>query len=177
MTVEPRDNLDRAIDEVLASAVAGEPRRVSATSVREAIEKRRGPRIPLWLSVAAVLVVGFAVALMNRAPIGEAPASVARSAETVGPSEAPSAHSPKPIQVENRVAGRAARPRDPGTTADLPYEGLSRLTLASIELPEPLSTLRLEPDVIQIPLIEIAPLFVSGLSIEQEHDQSRSLPK
>jgi hypothetical protein len=171
MNADPRDEIDRALDEVLASVVVGEPRRVNATSVREAIEKRRGPRVPLWLAVAAVLVVGFAVALKDRTPVAPAPASVAKSTETAVPSEARPARSPEPIQVQNRFAVVASWPLRASTTADLPYEGLPRLTIASIEPPVALSTIRLEAGAIQIPRIEIEPLFVSGLSIQQEHNQ------
>jgi hypothetical protein len=171
MTLDPGNDLDRAIDEVLASVVAGEPRRVSGTSVRQALNESRASRIPMWLAVAAMLLVGFAVTLKNRTPIAPAPASVARSTGTVGPSEARSAHSPGPIQLMNRVAGNAARPRSARTTADLPYEGLPRLVFAPIEPPVPLSTISLEAGAIQIPHIEIAPLFVSSLSIEPEHNQ------
>ena len=171
MTLGRPDEIERAIDEVLASVVGGEPRRVNATSVRQALNESRASRIPWWLAVAAVLLVGFVVALKNRPPIEKAPDVVARSTRTAPPSEARSAHSPEPIQVKNGVAGNAARPRLAGTTDDLPYEGLPRLTIASIEPPVPLSTIRLEADAIQIPRIEIVPIFVASLSTEQEQNQ------
>lgn len=173
MTLDPGHDLDRAIDEVLASVVAGEPRRVTARSVRQALNETTASRIPLWLSVAAVLALGFVLTIRPRGPISEAPglATSRPPLEKLSP--------PVSIPASAGVRKVAASPRPVRGPArferfDEPwgsYEGLPRLTIASIELPEPLSTIRLEADAIQIPRIEIAPLFVSALSLEQEHDQ------
>ena len=158
MTLDPRDDIERAIDEVLASVVGGEPRRVNAASVRKVMAERRSSRLPVWIAAAAVLVVGLAVTLREQGPIGRAPASVARSVEVSAPVEARPTPPSAPIQ-----AGQVA------PALNIPYEGLPRLTIASIDLPEPLFTSRLDADPIRIARIEIAPLSVASLSNEQEH--------
>ena len=159
MTLDPRDDIERAIDEVLASVVAGEPRRVNAASVRKVMAERRSSRLPVWLAAAAVLVVGLAVGLREQAHIGRTPASVARSAEVPAPAVARPTPPLAPIQ-----AGQVA------PALNIPYEGLPRLTIAAIDLPEPLFTSRLDASPIQTPRIEIAPLSVASLSNEQEHN-------
>jgi hypothetical protein len=117
--------------------------------------------------------VGFVLSIRPRGSISEAPGlatnrpaagklpPLASSPASAGTTK--TASSPGPV----RGPGRSDRFDEPGGI----YEGLPRLTIASIEPPEPLSTIRLEAVAIQIPRIEIAPLFVSALSLEQEHDQ------
>ena len=171
MTLDPRDDIDRAVEEVLASVVAGEPRRVNAASVRKVMAERRSSRLPVWLAAAAVLVVGLAVGLRELAPVVGAPVSVARSVEAPAPVEVRPTPSPDSLQTTRTALARstASRRLTVATTTDPLYEGLPRLTIASIVLPEPLFTSRLEADPIQTPRIEIAPLSVASLSTEQEH--------
>jgi hypothetical protein len=166
MNADRNDSIDHAIDEVLASMVQGEPRRVSGPSVRQAAgEGRLGP-----------------VFLKYRAPLAPAPSSAARSTEGPAPVEVRATSSPAFIPAARVAltspassnagapggapAGKGLRAR---TTTEAPYEGLPRLTVASIDLPEPLSPRPLDADPIRIPRIEIAPLAISGLSNEQEH--------
>ena len=169
---ERPDDLDRILDETLATMVEGEPRRVSGASVRRAAGKRSGFAIPMWLAAAAVLIVGVIVASKSRAPVQEAPARVARalpssSPNEPGPAPSPAAEKPadhSPVRTNMRVA-RA-------TTTEPAYEGLPRLTIQSIDAPEPLTTAGLAGNQpIQLQRIEITPLSISTLSNEnhQEH--------
>ncbi len=172
MSVEPKDDLDRAIDEALASMVGGEPRRVSAASVRQAMGESRRSSLPPWLAAAAVLIVGLTVALRARVPVAEAPSGLSRSGEARPPREVRPTPSPDHLPAERAIVTASAtsmrvRPR---TTTDAPYQGLPRLTIASLDLPEPLDTDALDAGPIQIPRIEIAPLAVSSLSPEQERN-------
>ena len=178
MNADPKDDLDRAIDHTLASMVGGEPHRVSAASVRRAMGESRRSSLPVWLAAAAVLIVALGVALKSRAPVAPGPTSAGRSIVPTSPVEAratPSADSISAAAVaiasSPGTAGvsPARKGRSTYTTTEAPYEGLPRLTTASIGLPDPLSTERLEADPIQISRIEIAPLAISSLSPEQEH--------
>lgn len=178
MNVDPKDDLDRAIDETLASMVAGEPRRVSAASVRLAMGESRSFRLPVWLAAAAVLAAALGVTfLKDRAPVAPPPESVVRATESPAPTglRVPSSPDSTPAaRVALGPPGAAGVPparkslRAQTTTEPL-YEGLPRLTIAAIDPPEPLSTARLEAHAILIPRIEIPPLPVSSLSTEQEH--------
>lgn len=173
MTAHPNDDLDRAIDEVLASMVQGEPRRVSGPSVRQVVLAGGRSTLPVWLALAAVLVVGIAVALTARAPREGSPSGVARSVRSPHPVEVRSVPSPEAARGTILASGRAARPDrlTVAATTEPVYEGLPRLTIASIDLPEPLFTSRLAADPIQIPSIDIPPLSVSALSPESENKQ------
>jgi len=173
MNVDPKDDLDRAIDEALASMVQGEPRRVSGASVRQAVGEGRRSNLPVWLALAAVLIVGLAVALTARAPLEESPAGVAQSVRPPGPIEVRSAPSLDAAGGTILASGRAATPDrlTVATTTEPAYEGLPRLTIASIDLPEPLSTSGLAADPIRIPTIDIPPLSVATLSTEPENKQ------
>ena len=176
MNLDRNDPIDLAIDEALASMVRAEPRRVSAASVRQAMGERGSSRLPVWLAAAALLLVAVGVVLKERSAVG--PASVARSTEPTRPSEVratPSTDpiSPAPVALASSPGNARATPlgkgRRAGTAVFSPYEGLPRLAVASIDLPEPLSQSPLDADPIRIPRIEIAPLSISGLSTEQEH--------
>ena len=166
MNADPKDDLDRAIDATLASMVDAEPRRVSAASVRQAVGESRDFRIPVWLAAAAVLIAVLGLVLRkDRAQVAPAPISVARSTETPAPVEASAPVAPSPnADVPPTRKALAAR-----TTTEAVYEGLPRLTIASIDPPEPLSGGLLEAASIRISPIEIAPLSISGLSAETEH--------
>jgi len=98
MTVDPKDDLDRVIDEAVASMVAGEPRRVSAATVRQAMGRRRGFGPPVWLAAAAVLIVGLALALKYLVPASKAPVTVTQSAASPAPSAPPAEGSPVPSE-------------------------------------------------------------------------------
>lgn len=171
MNVDPRDDLDRAIDQTLASMLGGEPRRVTGASVRQAMGESSGVRRPLWLAAAAALIAALGVSLLkDRAPV--APASAARSTESPAPAEVRVPSPSGSIPAARVAPAGLPRPAREGSgfqvTAEGPYEGLPRLTIASIALPEPLSGSPLDSDPIRIPRIEIAPLSISGLSNEPE---------
>ena len=170
MNPDPKDDLDRAIDEALASIMADEPRRVNAASVRVAMGETRRSSIPVWLAVAAALLVGLGIVFNVTAPVEPRSASVVTPRGPVTRPEALTASSPEPARSEVDVVRSAARLRNAETLTEPPYEGLPRLTIASIDAPEPLSTPRLEADAIQIPRIEIAPIAIASLSNEQEHN-------
>lgn len=168
MTIERTDPTERAIDEVLASMVEGEPLRVSGASVRRAMGESRGSSLPAWLAVAAVLVAAIGVAFKDRAPAAVTPASGSRSADPPSRVEAQPPPSPHSARVAPAViaASNASRRQGAAASSEPAYEGLPRLTIASLDLPEPLLTSGLEAGPIQIPLIEIAPLSVSSLPPE-----------
>ncbi len=170
MKADPKDDLDRAIDEVLASMVGGEPQRVSAASVRQAMEADRGFTLPLWLAVAAVLVVSLGLVLRGRAPATESPVGVARLVPSPATIEVRPTRSPEPGPAPRTTPRPAAGSRHSraATTTEPVYEGLPRLTIASIESPEPLRPAWMTDDPIRISTLEIAPLSVSTLSNEQE---------
>lgn len=172
MTPDPKEAIERAIDEALASVVSGEPRRVNAASVRKAMAENRSPRIPVWLAVAAVLVVGFAITVRERESSEKTPKAGTRLGEPRVASEPRAARSLEPMPVEGSAVRKTTSRPHVEVTPDGNYEGLPRLTIASIELPKPLSTSRLEADAIQTPPLEIAPLSVSSLSIEQEKQRN-----
>ena len=115
----------------------------------------------MWLAVAAVLVAALGVALRNDAP---APPPLSARATPVRPKEP--APAPTPVVPEIRVATK--RPMNPMTTEPV-YEGLPRLEVASIDLPDPLHTSRLGAEPIHTPGIEVMPLSVSTLPNEQEN--------
>lgn len=171
MNADPKDDLDRVIDDTLASMVRGEPLRVSAASVRQALEADRGLGVPLWLAVAAVLVVSLGVVLRGRAPATESPVGVARLVPSPTPLEVQPTRSPEPGPASSptRRPGAGSRPSRAATTNEPVYEGLPRLTIASIESPEPLRPAGMTDDPLRISTLEIAPLSVSTLSNEQEH--------
>lgn len=173
MNPDPRDEIDRAIDGVLAALTAGEPGRVSAASVREAMAERRRPGIPAWFAVAAVLLAGLGFLLRGWPAIENPPGSLARSAERSMPVKNRLLPSPEPsVSVAVVSAGRGASTHSVATATVSPaatsYEGLPGLAMASLDLPEPLSTSRLDSDPIHISHIEIFPLAVQSLSIDQE---------
>lgn len=170
MTVDPRDDLDRAIDEALASMVGGEPRRVSAASVRQAMMTRRAAPLPAWFAAAAVLILAVGVAVNRRTPAEKAPEVIARAAGAQVVPEARVTPSIVPEPAVRTSQTRLARPPGPraDTAAEPPYEGLPRLSVAAIGVPEPLSTDLLSGEAIVIPQIEITPLVVSSLSNDHE---------
>ncbi len=170
MSVGPKGELDRAIDEVLASMVGGEPRQVSGASIRVAADRRR-PSLSMWLAAAAVLVVALGVALKEQRPLtpeGES-ASKTEAPHGVEPHASPSAEPGPSIQTVRTRRAPVRRDRPVQVFTEGSPEGLPRLLIASIDLPEPLRTSPIDADPIQIPRIEIAPLSVSSLSTEQEH--------
>lgn len=171
MNPGPKDDLDRAINATLASMVGGEPRRVSAASVRQAMGENRGRALPLWLAVAAVLVVSLGVVLRGSAPAPESPVGVARLIPAPAPVEVRPTRSPEPGAAPSTTPRPAAGSRhsSAATTTEPVYEGLPRLSIASIESPEPLRPAGMTDDPLRISTLEIAPLSVSTLSNEQEH--------
>lgn len=168
MSSEPRDILDRQIDEVLRSISAEQPRRVGAASVRRALETRRAAPLPVWFAAAAVLMFAIGVVVNRRAPAEKAPEVIARStgADPV-PARVTPTGGPEPVAPTTRT--RPARPR-PGADSQVepPYEGLPRLVVAAIDVPEPLSLGLLSGEAIQIPRIEITPLVVTDLPTDHE---------
>jgi hypothetical protein len=172
MNPHPNDDLDRILDETLASMVEGEPLRVSGSSVRHAVGKRHGFALPMWLAAAAVLIVGLVVASRSRVAEPETPARIASAVPSLSPAEPLPAPSLNISPADLAPAQPAASTRFVrATTTEPVYEGLPRLTIYPIELPEPLTTARLVGEPIQLQSIDIAPLSVSTLSNEnnQEH--------
>ena len=173
MNHEPKDDLDRTIDEVLGSMVAAEPRRVNAASVRKAIGESRSPRVPVWFAAAAVLILAIGGLFMLSAPAVKSPGGAAQSRtppQTVAARPTPSPESqqvaqttvtPMPVRKRSRIE----------TPFEPPYEGLPRLVVASIDLPEPLATPRLGAFALSIAKIEITPLLVSTLPNDSEPKQ------
>lgn len=174
MTPEVKDDLDRQIDDVLTGFSAEEPRRVDAASVRRAMGARRAASLPAWFAVAAILILGLGVALVGRTPPETGPREAALSASTPVVSEPratpsietePAIHTATEADV-TRPPGRR-RPRA-DTPAEPPYEGLPRLVVNAIDLPEPLSTGLLPGESIVIERIEIDPLAIPSLSDDHE---------
>jgi len=173
MNHQPKDSLDREIDEVLASIAAEEPRRVNAASVRRAMGGRRAALLPAWLAAAAILIVAIGVVARSRTPAEKAPEVVARSvAAPVAPeARATPSIEPRPaVQPNEPRLLRRSRPRAE-TAVEPPYEGLPRLVVAAIDVPQPLSTGLLAGESILIPQIEISPLVVSSLPNDHEPKQ------
>lgn len=177
-----KDEIDRAIEEALSAAVSGEPLRVDATSVRRGLLESRGSTLPVWLAVAAVLIVGIGVTFRERKEVAEPPAIASRNPSGAAPQNAVS---PSPAAGTSLVSGNTARPLATNPPPRSPqrriaegrfekggeelYEGLPRLSIASLDAPEALRPEALGAEVLVIPAIEIAPLSVSSLSNEQEH--------
>lgn len=173
MNHEPKDALDREIDEVLASIAAEEPRRVNAASVRQAMGGRRAASLPAWLAAAAILIVAIGVVVKSRTPAEKAPEVIVRSGVAPVIAEArpvPSIEPEPAVRMnETRPLRRPSRRTD--TAAEPPYEGLPRLVVAAIDVPEPLSAGLLSGESIVIPRIEISPLVVSSLPNDHEPKQ------
>ena len=174
MNSEPRDDIDRAIDDALASFAVAEPRRVSAASVREAMGENRPSRLPVWLAIAAALILGL---LMNRPETrpAQSPAQVATTKPTDPlPESRPTP--PPSTERETRVAEvspaqRGQKPRVVrAAAASAPdssrYEGLPRLIIAPIDFSPSATTAHLDTDLIETTGLEIAPLVVPSLSPE-----------
>lgn len=173
MNHESKDALDLEIDEVLASIAAEEPRRVSAASVRRAMGGRRAASLPSWLAAAAILIVAIGVVVTIRIPAEKAPEVIARSgAAPVAPEVriTPSIEPEPAVQANPTRLLRRPTPQT-DTAAEPPYEGLPRLVVAAIDVPEPLSTGLLSGESIVIPQIEITPLVVSSLPHDHEPKQ------
>lgn len=174
MNTEPRDEIDRAIDDALASFAAAEPRRVSAASVREAMGKSRHSRLPVWMVLAAALILGV---LMNRREIlpVQNPAKVATMdpvdlAPAPTPATSPAGERATRVEEANH-ARRGEKPRVVRAAADSAleaprYEGLPRLTIAPIDSSPATTAARLDTDAIETTGLEIAPLIVPSLSPE-----------
>ncbi len=180
MTLD-RDDLDRVIGQALTGAVTGEPRRVGAASVRQALAESSRPALPLWLAVAAVLLVAFAVTLRESWP-QRSGLSVAGRPEGAPISSAPGPSIPSPTpdgEVAAAPAARVARPFAPqvkeqaaqtAVAASEPlFEGLPRLAIARLDPPESLTPAELDSHPLDIEGIEISPLTSSDLFTEQNH--------
>ena len=174
MNAERRDDIERAIDDALASFAAAGPRRVSAASVREAMGKNRPSRLPVWLAMAAALILGL---LMNRPETrpAQSPAQVA----TTKPADSLPEPRPTPFPTGEREArveevshaSRGQKPRVVRAAASSApessrYEGLPRLIIAPIDFSPATTTARLDTDAIETAGLEIAPLVVPSLSPE-----------
>jgi|CXWL01.1.fsa_nt_gi hypothetical protein len=177
MNAEPRDDIDRAIDGALASFAAAEPRRVSAASVREAMGKNRSSRLPVWLALAAALIVGLLVNRREILPAQNSPRVAVTGpvdlAPTPTPTTSPTGDRGTPVEEVSR-ARRGQKPRMVRAAADLAaesqrYEGLPRLTIAPIDFSPATTTAHLDTDAIEITGLEIAPLVVPSLSPEPEN--------
>lgn len=178
MSVNTRGEIDRAIDDALATIPHAEPRRVSAASVRRARQPRRFG-VPGWLALAAVLVVGFVVSFaqppfVEEAPRVTTPPMITESASTRGsPSvdPAPSSASEEAVTAFRRLAARRSVARPAAGRAFERQGQLPPLTLEGVEVPPALVTASLESHSIQIPSLDIAPLSVTTLSLDPDHKQ------
>lgn len=184
MNADLRDDLDRAIDEALAAAVAGEPRRVDAASVRQALAQQGRSPVPLWLGLAAALVIAGGGVVFLRGV--EEPRSLTEASMPVAsdsPAETHLAAAPDPLpnaaisdEASRVVVARRPRSRplegapelSPDLVTEPPYEGLPRLIVAPLDLPDSLSPRELQDRALVIPAIEITPLTLAGLSNEPE---------
>lgn len=173
MKDDPKDALDQDIDLVLASIAAEEPRRVDAASVRRAMGARRAVPLPAWFAVAAILILAVGVVIVTRTPSEQAPEVIARSGAAPVAPEARTTPTIEPEPTIRTNETRLPRRRSPRaeTPAEPPYEGLPRLVVAAIDVPEPLSTGPLSEESIVIPQIEISPLVVSSLPNDHEPKQ------
>ncbi len=173
MNHQPKNSLDREIDEVLASIAAEEPRRVNAASVRRAMGGRRAASLPTWLAVAAILIIAFGAWMKSRSVAPTTPVAIARA-----PMEPEPARTVQPSAVSNVVEGASTSfltsPRPKPNAIEGPSEspeGLPGIVIAAIERPEPLTTLPMPADALVILPIEIPALSVPTLSTGPEQPQ------
>lgn len=175
MNVERRDEIDHAIDQALREVTLGEPRRVTAATVRAALGPRRRASVPVWFAAAAALLVG--VLLILRLTAREEPPRTPPIARSIDLSPAPIQTAPIVAEPKSIVAHRSPRralsatPLIASESSEPAYEGLPRLAIASLEPPAPLLTGRLEASGLVIPNLEIAPLSVSTLFAEPDNKQ------
>ena len=167
MMHEKGDDLDRRLDAELHALVRGEPRRTSAASVRRAIDAPRSSKTPMWLAVAAVIVVVTGVfdyrqRTTDRSIQSSGTPPQKASIASKEPPTLASASSPASLRV-----GVAINPSK-NFPAEEPFEGLPRLVIAPIDAPEWLTPGRLGIDSNPIQPIEIAPLSISNLSDERD---------
>jgi hypothetical protein len=171
MNTNPPDDLDRVIDEALSSMMNETPRRVSAASVRQALEPRRRSVLPVWLAVAAVLIIGFVVILRRPHETQETPRVAVSTTPAVVPGSEISTRLEPSAAVQKTAAGRTLRTprRAISEDADSAAEGVPRLVIASLDPPDPLNApKKIDAETLLIPRIEIAPLAVAALSPDPE---------
>lgn len=193
----PRDELDRLIDEALAEMAGGEPARVDASTVRQALGGR-SRALPGWLAVAAVLLLGLAFAMWPRpeAPLaptasrspgspGDREGSPAEPSSVPGTTPSASASAMNAVPSNSRAsANQDGRGSDiaPGPVeapTEAPYEGLPALAIASLRPLEPIEPAVLAPDgmapdglaeePLRLPDLDIPPISFSRLT-EDPHD-------
>jgi hypothetical protein len=171
MNADPRDDLERAIDETLTSMMNEAPRRVNAASVRQALSPRRRSVLPVWFALAAVLIIGFVVNLRKPRETSETPKLALAPSPTAVPSPEMSPRLESSVPVKQTSTGqpyRASR-RAVSEVADDTAGGVPRLLIASLSPPAPLPTpTTIGADTLLIPRIEITPLSVGTLSAEPE---------
>jgi len=155
-------------------------------SPREALAETSRPALPLWLAVAAVVLIVFAVTLRESwtqrsglsvagrpagAPIPSAPSAPIPSPTPTDPipsgdvAAGPVARAPRPFapQVEEQAAPTAVASSEPL------FEGLPRLAIARLDPPESLTPAEIDSRPLDIAGIEISPLTSSALFTEQDH--------
>lgn len=169
---DPKDVLDQRIDEVLASIAAEEPRRVNAASVRQAMGRGRAAPLPAWFAAAAFLILAVGLVVTSRGRAEKAPGTIARSgALAVNEARPTPSMVPEPAVHTNETRILPRRSPRADTPAEPPYEGLPRLVVTAIDVPEPLSMGLLSGESILIRQIEITPLVVSSLPDVHEPKQ------
>ena len=175
---------DRLIDQALAEAVSGEPRRVNAASVRRALAGPSRSPSPIWLAAAAVLLIAFGVRLRESPPaesanrVASGPTSMPIPGAIANSPSASAIREPEGVVVERRPRGGTAsssRPRvgegaPPQIAAVEPgFEGLPRLVVPVLDRPVTLVPPELQASALTIAALEIQPLSSPALSIDQDH--------
>lgn len=174
---------DRLIDQALAEAVSGEPRRVNAASVRRALAGPSRSPLPIWLAVAAMLLIALALRLRespaesaSTAASGRTPTLIPGS--TANPPAVTAVREPEATVVERHPRGATAsaprhraEPAAPVRAAAVepPFEGLPRLIVPVLDRPATLVPAELDASALTIAALEIQPLSSPALSTGQDH--------
>lgn len=179
----PGHDPERLIDQALAEAVSGELRRVNAASVRRALAGRSRSPLPIWLAVAAVLLI--ALALRLRESPAESAGTVASGksptlipVSTASPPSVTAVREPEAVVVERHPRGAAASASRRRVEQDAAvqvaaiepaFEGLPRLIVPVLDRPASLVPAELDASALTIAALEVQPLSSPALSPGQDH--------
>ena len=164
MSVGLRDDLDRTIDDALTSAMKGGPRRVSAATVRRAIEaESSGRMIPAWFAAAAALIVALGL-WWKPAPTTVPPPQATRPA-LQAQSVSQSAGSPKETVAVPSLEFHRPVPR-PAAGAEWvsAMEPLPSLRVEGIAPLAPLANPATDSEALVIPSLSLPSLSIPVLS-------------
>jgi hypothetical protein len=173
MSDERRDRLERQLDAVLRTLVAGE----GPADLRSRVQARIGRpaevvRWPVWAAAAAAALVIASIvgwwALRTPAPVPVA--EQPRSAPSPSP-VATAAPEPSPAPAVATVRETAPRPAAAARADDVP-------AFPPLPAPEPITLARLEPSSVELEPIDVKPLVVPDLAVtplpdsgETEHER------